>query len=96
MLKTLRRIIQEVASSQDFSEALEIIVKRVAKAMSADACSIFILDRRQGEYVLMATRGLNPDAVRKAKIPARQGLIGLIAEREEPINMLMRLNIHDF
>jgi phosphotransferase system, enzyme I, PtsP len=87
MLKTLRRIIQEVNSSQDFKEALEIIVKRVAKALRAHACSIFLLDHRKGEYVLMATQGLNPLAVSKVRIPINQGLIGLVGEREEPINV---------
>lgn len=87
MLKTLRRIIQEVNSSQDFREALEIIVKRVAKALDADACSIFLLDQIKNDYVLMATRGLNPQAVGKVRIPSNQGLIGLVGEREEPINI---------
>lgn len=87
MLKTLRRIIQEVASAQDFSEALNIIVKRVAKALDTDACSIFLLDRQHGEYVLMATQGLNQLAVGKVRIPMSQGLVGLVGEREESINI---------
>lgn len=87
MLKTLRRIIQEVASAQDFKEALNIMVKRVAAALDTQACSIFLLDRRRSEYVLMATQGLNPEAVGKIHIPVNQGLIGLVGEREEPINI---------
>lgn len=87
MLKTLRRIIQEVAHTQDFREALNLMVKRVAKALDTQACSIFLLDRRRGEYVLMATKGLNPLAVGKVRIPMTQGLVGLVGEREEPINI---------
>lgn len=87
MLKTLRSIIQEVASAQDFKDALNIMVKRVAKALDTQACSIFLVDRRRGEYVLMATKGLNPQAVGKVRIPVTQGLIGLVGEREEPINI---------
>lgn len=87
MLKTLRRIIQEVAGAQDFRDALNILVKRVAKALDTQACSIFLLDRRRGEYVLMATKGLNPQAVEKVRIPMTQGLIGFVGEREEPINI---------
>jgi phosphotransferase system enzyme I (PtsP) len=87
MLKTLRRIIQEVASAQDFNEALKIMVKRIAKALDTHACSIFLLDRRNGEYVLMATRGLNENAIGVARVPITQGLIGLVGEREEPINI---------
>lgn len=87
MLKTLRRIIQEVSGAQDFREALNILVKRVAKALDTDACSIFLLDRQHGEYVLLATKGLNPLAVGKVRVPINQGLIGLVGEREESINI---------
>lgn len=87
MLKTLWKIIQEVASSQDFKEALTIMVKRIAKALDSDACSIFLLDRSRSEYLLVATQGLNPQSVGKARIPINQGLVGLVGDREEPVNL---------
>ena len=87
MLTTLRRIIQEVSSAQDFREALKIMVQRIAKALDTHACSIFLLDRRHSEYVLRATQGLNPQAVNQVRIPISQGLVGLVGEREEPINI---------
>jgi phosphotransferase system enzyme I (PtsP) len=87
MLKTLRRIIQEISGAEDFREALKIMVKRIAKALDTQSCSIFLLDRRHGEYVLMATEGLNPLAVGKVRISLTQGLVGLVGEREEPVNI---------
>ena len=87
MLKILRRIIQEVSGAQDFKEALNIMVKQIARALDTQACSVFLFDRRRAEYVLMATQGLNPQAVGKVRIPINQGLIGLVGEREEPINI---------
>src|SRR5476649_305908 len=87
MLTTLRRIIQEVSRTPDFREALNILVVEIAKTLETDACSVFLLDRRFGEYVLIATLGLNPEAVGKARIPLNKGLIGLAGEREEPINV---------
>jgi phosphotransferase system enzyme I (PtsP) len=87
LLKTLRSIIQEVARTQNFREALNIMVKRVAKALGTQACSVFLLDRQRGEYVLMATKGLNPQAVGSVRVPLNQGLIGLVGEREEPVNI---------
>lgn len=87
MLNILRHIIQEVSSAQDFSEALDIMVKRIANALATQACSVFLLDRHHGEYVLVATQGLNPKAVGKARVPINKGLIGLVGEREEPINI---------
>lgn len=87
MLTILRQIIQEVSSAEDFSEALTIMVKRIANALATQACSIFLLDRHHGEYVLVATQGLNPNAVGKVRVPINKGLIGLVGEREEPINI---------
>ena len=87
MLNMLRHIIQEVSSAQDFNEALNIMVKRIANALATEACSIFLLDRQHGEYVLVATQGLNPQAISKVRIPINKGLVGLVGEREEPINI---------
>jgi len=87
MLRTLRRIIHEVSNAQDFKDALDIMIKRVAKVLETPACSIFLLDRRHGEYVLMATRGLNPEAVGQVRISLDQGLVGFVGDREEPLNL---------
>lgn len=87
MLTILRQIIQEVSSAEEFSEALNIMVKRIANALATQACSIFLLDRYRGEYVLVATQGLNPASVGKIRVPLNMGLIGMVGEREEPINI---------
>src|SRR5579883_536925 len=87
MLTSLRHIIQEVSGAERFQDALEISVKRIADALSTQACSIFLLDRQHGEYVLVATHGLNPQAVHKVRVPINKGLIGLVGEREEPVNI---------
>lgn len=87
MLTILRHIIQEISTAENFQEALEIMVKRIANALATQACSIFLLDRSHGEYVLVATQGLNREAIGKARVPINKGLIGLVGEREEPINI---------
>lgn len=87
MLTMLRHIIQEVSGAENFKDALDIMVKRIANALATQACSIFLLDRQHGDYVLVATQGLNPKAVGKVRVPLNKGLIGLVGEREEPINI---------
>lgn len=87
MLTILRHIIQEVSGAQDFREALDMMVRSIANALATQACSIFLLDRQHGEYILAATYGLNPEAVGKARVPLNKGLIGLVGEREEPVNI---------
>jgi len=87
MLKLLRRITQEVNAAPSLEIALEVVVKRLCEALQADACSIFLCDNVHGEYVLMATQGLNPKLVSKARLKFGEGLVGLVGEREEPINL---------
>ncbi len=87
MLSVLRSIVQEVNSATDLREALEIIVHRVREAMNTEVCSIYLLDQEKNRYILMATRGLNPDAVGKISLGHSEGLVGLVGVREEPINL---------
>jgi phosphotransferase system enzyme I (PtsP) len=87
MLATLRRIIQEISSADDFQEALKIMAKRTATALETQACSIFLIDKNRTEFVLQASFGLYTDAVGKVTIPLNKGLVGLILEREQPLNI---------
>lgn len=87
MLDTLRRIVQEVTTAQDLDQALDVIVSRVKNAMNVDVCSVYMMDREEGCNVLMATDGLKPEAVGKVRMKNDLGLIGLVGEREEPVNL---------
>ncbi|MEX2365281.1 MAG: hypothetical protein WD601_01660, partial [Pseudohongiellaceae bacterium] len=68
MLEILRRVIQEVNSARDLETALDIIVDRIQKAMGTQVCSVYLLDEENQQYVFMATRGLNQDAVGKVTL----------------------------
>jgi len=87
MLKVLRRIVQEVNSAEDLQHALNIIVQRSREVMNTQACSIFLIDNKTDEYVLMATEGLNIEAVGQVRFPLDKGVIGFVGKRGEPINL---------
>lgn len=86
MLQSLRRIVQEVNAARDLKTVLEIIVTRIKAAMATEVCSVYLRDG-DGNYQLMATDGLNPNAVGKVRLGPREGLIGWVVMREEPINL---------
>ncbi|HWV14455.1 MAG TPA: phosphoenolpyruvate--protein phosphotransferase [Cellvibrio sp.] len=86
MLNSLRSIVQEVNSARDLRSALEIIVSSVKNAMHTHVCSVYLCDP-QGDYVLMATDGLNQDAVGQVRLHPGAGLVGRVVEREELINL---------
>ena len=87
MLAILQRIIQEVSQASDIEQALAIIVERVKEAMQVDVCSAYLANQQQQRYVLMASDGLNPRAVGQAGLAFGEGLVSLVADRAEPVNL---------
>jgi len=87
MLKTLKRIAQAVDAADNLMHALSLVTSSVKDALDADACSLFLVDEEEGEYIFAATDGLNKDVIGKARLKLSEGLVGLVGEREEPINI---------
>lgn len=87
MLNALHKIVREVNAARSLSEVLEIIVREVRDALQAGVCSVYLFDESDQRYVLMATEGLRPESVGKVRLAAREGLVGLVAAREEPLNL---------
>ena len=87
MLDILRNIVLKVNAAQSLDEVLSIIVSRVRIAMGAEVCSVYIRERHGERYWFRATEGLNRDQVGKACLARGEGLVGLVAEREEPLNL---------
>ncbi len=87
MLETIRRIVQEVTAAENLEQALETIVTRVKQVIDCNVCSIYLGIQGGDYYLLMATRGLNPEAVGRARLERNEGLVGLVAQRAEPVNL---------
>ena len=87
MLASLRNIVQEVNSARSLGEVLTIIVKEVRSAMQAGVCSVYLFDESDQRYVLMATEGLRQESIGQVRLAMREGLVGLVAAREEPLNL---------
>ncbi|MGO4998067.1 phosphoenolpyruvate--protein phosphotransferase [Oceanisphaera sp. W20_SRM_FM3] len=87
MLKELREIVQQVTASSDLNEAMNELVRQTRSAMNVDCCSIYLRQHPQQHYMLAATDGLAASAVGRAKIPLGEGIVGLIGDKEELINL---------
>ncbi len=87
MLETLRRIVQEVNTAPNLQSALDIMVSSVRGAMGTEVCSVYLLDERASRYVLMATEGLNAEAIGNVSLGITEGLVGQVGLREEPLNL---------
>ncbi|MBZ5877775.1 MULTISPECIES: phosphoenolpyruvate--protein phosphotransferase [Chromohalobacter] len=87
MLDVLRRIIQEVNGARSLEAALATMVRRIRKAMRTDVCSVYLFDAERDRLVLMDTLGLRTQAVGQVSMPLGEGLVGLVGQREEPLNL---------
>ncbi len=91
-LGILQHIVERVNEAANLDEALAIIVRRVKDAMAADVCSVYIKDVITGHYVLLASDGLHPESVGRIRLASNEGLVGLVAARQEPINLAHAAN----
>lgn len=87
MLDKLRKIVQDVDSAPNFAAALTTMVSSVHNTMGTEVCSVYLLDDKSNRYILMASDGLNENAVGNVSLAWNEGLVGLCGAREEPINL---------
>ena len=88
LIHRLQKIVNKVDHAPDIQQALEIIVENLIDALKIDTCSIFIISPTENDLlVLMANRGLNEGVVGKIKLKIGTGLVGMVAEKAEPIRL---------
>lgn len=83
LLRRLREIMAEQTSAQ---MRLDKLVSVIASNMVAEVCSIYL--RRAGKVLeLFATEGLNRSAVHNTRLKEGEGLVGLVSETAEAVNL---------
>jgi phosphotransferase system enzyme I (PtsP) len=83
LLRRLREIMAEQTSAQ---MRLDKLVTVIASNMVAEVCSIYL--RRAGKVLeLFATEGLNRTAVHNTRLKEGEGLVGLVSETAEAVNL---------
>lgn len=87
MLTTLRRIVLEFSQETQLQIALERMVSQIKKALKTDCCSVYLADYVQQHFLLMASDGLAQKSLGQTSIGFSEGLVGLVGQREEPINI---------
>lgn len=87
MLTTLRRIILEFSQEAELDAALVRMVSHVKEAMNTDCCSVYLSDYQKQHFLLVASDGLAKDSLGQTQIGFNEGLVGLVGQREEPINI---------
>src|SRR3569833_3313036 len=83
LLRRLRDIMAEQTSAQ---MRLDKLVTVITSNMVAEVCSIYL--RRAGKVLeLFATEGLRHDAVHQTRLKEGEGLVGMVSETAEAVNL---------
>src|ERR1700753_2107602 len=83
LLRRLREIMAEQTSAQ---MRLDKLVSVIASNMVAEVCSIYL--RRAGKVLeLFATEGLRHAAFHQTRLKEGEGLVGMVAETAEAVNL---------
>lgn len=96
ILDALRRITQCLNEATDLDQALTHVVHGVKAHLAVDACSVYLSDASETCFVLMATGGFDPRAVGLVRFGPGEGLVGLVIERQRPINLSNAQDIRAF
>ena len=85
-LRLLTETTAAVNSTLDLEEVLNLVATKVADALHADACFVYLYDERTDELVLRATHGTNiEDMTRRPRMRTGEGITGTAAAERSPV-----------
>ncbi|HEV7690736.1 MAG TPA: phosphoenolpyruvate--protein phosphotransferase [Hyphomonadaceae bacterium] len=83
MLSRLRAL---MASQAQDPKRLDRVVELIGNTMVADVCSIYLRTEDEA-LLLMATKGLRPEAVGRTRMKENEGLVGLVSATARPLRL---------
>jgi two-component system, sensor histidine kinase PdtaS len=85
-LRLLTETTAAVNSTLDLEEVLHLVADKVADALHADACFVYLYDDRTDELVLRATHGTRIDEMtRRPRMRPGEGITGSAAAELQPV-----------
>jgi two-component sensor histidine kinase len=85
-LRLLTETIAAVNSTLDLEEVLDLVATKVADALEADACFVYLYDERSDELVLRATHGSSVEEMtRRPRMRPGEGITGTAAAERSPV-----------
>jgi two-component system, sensor histidine kinase PdtaS len=85
-LRLLTETIAAVNSTLDLEEVLALVARKVADALEADACFVYLYDEQADELVLRATHGTRVEEMtRRPRMRPGEGITGSAAAERAPV-----------
>jgi signal transduction protein with GAF and PtsI domain len=93
-LRLLTETIAAVNSTLDLEEVLALVASKVAEALEADACFVYLYDEPADELVLRATHGTRVEEMtRRPRMRPGEGITGSAAAERAPIAIAARAHL---
>ena len=93
-LRLLIETIEAVNSTLDLEEVMALVAQKVADALGADACFVYLYDERADELVLRATHGTRVEELtRRPRMRPGEGITGVAAAERAPIMIPERAHL---
>ena len=84
---TLEKVTQIATSSLDLEGLLDEMVTALPQLLGAQSCSVFLLDKTTGNYLLKASSGLPPEQINVADYKSGEGTTGWVAKHGQVIRL---------
>jgi two-component system, sensor histidine kinase PdtaS len=85
-LRLLTETIAAVNSTLDLEEVLALVARKVAEALTTEACFVYLYDERTGELILRATYGTSVEEMtRRPRMRPGEGITGTAAAERAPV-----------
>jgi len=82
----LSRLRALMANQVQDPKRLDRVVELIGNTMVADVCSIYLRSEDES-LLLMATKGLRPEAVGRTRLKENEGLVGLVSATARPLRL---------
>ena len=93
-LRLLTETIEAVNSTLDLEQVLSEVATKVANALGADACFVYLFDERASELVLRATHGTSVERMtQRPRMRPGEGITGSAALARAPVMIAARANL---
>ncbi|MDX6511850.1 MAG: two-component system, sensor histidine kinase PdtaS [Gaiellaceae bacterium] len=93
-LRLLTETIAAVNSTLDLEELLGLVARKVADALKADGCFVYLFDQRTGDLVLRATHGTHVrELTSRPRMRPGEGITGFAAAEREPVMIPERAHL---
>jgi two-component sensor histidine kinase/putative methionine-R-sulfoxide reductase with GAF domain len=95
-LRLLTETIAAVNSTLDLEEVLGLVARKVAEALGAEACFVYLYDEQAEELVLRATHGTRVEEMtRRPRMKPGEGITGTAAEARAPIMIAAQAHLDE-